>query len=129
MEGWVWQGEEENRSEEDEQRELEGSGRQGREGEVMESENDTNKEDCGGSLKQKRANDIRRERMDRERMNWNSGGQAGLSGFGQDHWEGEMESWYQDQWWDSRTWRGKSETKGFGRMEKTLEGIKREASE
>ena len=51
-------------------------------------------------------------------MNWNSGGQVRLTGFGQDHWEGEMRNWYQDQWWDSRSWRGKSETKGFGRMEK-----------
>ena len=58
----------------------------------------------------------------RERVNWNSGGQVRLSGFGQDHWEGEMGSWYQDQWWDSRTWRGKSKTKGFGRMEKRWRG-------
>ena len=122
VEGWVRQGEEETGSEEDEHRELEGNGEQGREGEVMESENDTNKEDWGGSLEQKRVNDIRRERRERERMNWNSGGQARLSGFGQDHWEGEMESWYQDQWWDSRTWRGKSETMGFGRMEKRWRG-------
>ena len=49
-------------------------------------------------MEQKRANDIRRERREKER--------------------GEMGSWYQDQWWGSRSWRGKSETKGFGRMEK-----------
>ena len=70
----------------------------------------------------KRVNNNRRERRERERVSWNSGGQVRLSGFGQDHWEGEMESWYQDQWWDSRTWRGKSETKGFGRMEKRWRG-------
>ena len=45
----------------------------------------------------------RREKRERERANWNSGGQVGLSGFGQDHWGGEMGSWYQDQWWDSGT--------------------------
>ena len=44
--------------------------------------------------------------------NWNSGGQVGLSGFGQDHWAGEMRSWYQDQWWDSGTWRENQRQKG-----------------
>ena len=89
---------------------------------LIECENDTSNEDWGHSLEQKTANDIRRERRERERANWNSGGQARLSGFGQDHWEGAVGSWYQDQWWDSRTWRGKSETKGFGRMEKRWRG-------
>ena len=122
VEGWIRQGEEETGGEEDEHREREGNGGQGREGEMIESGNDTSKEDWGHSLEQKRANNIRRERRERERVNWNSGGQARLSGFGLDHWEGEMEGWYQDQWWDSRTWRGKSETKGFGRMEKRWRG-------
>ena len=117
VEGWIRQGEEETGCEEDKHGGREGTDGQGREGETIESENDTGKEDWGHSLEQKRANDIRRERREKERVNWNSGGQAKLSGFGQDHWEGEMGSWYQDQWWGSRSWRGKSETKGFGRME------------
>ena len=28
-------------------------------------------------------------------MNWNSGRQVRLTGFEQDHWEGEMRNWYQ----------------------------------
>ena len=81
--------------------------------ETIENESDTNKEDWGHSLEQKRANS-RRERRERERANWNSGGQIRLSGSRQGHWEGEMGSWYQDQWWDSGTWREGSEAKGFG---------------
>ena len=69
-------------------------------------------------MERRRVDDIRQERRERGRVNWNSGGQVRLTGFGQDHWEGEMRNWYQDQWWDSRSWRGKSETKGFRRMEK-----------
>ena len=80
VEGWVWQGEEETGGEEDEHREREGNGRQGREEEIIESENDTSKEDWGHSLEQRRANN-RRERRERERVNWNFGGQARLSGF------------------------------------------------
>ena len=59
--------------------------------------------DWGHSLERKRASS-RRERREWERANWNSGGQVRLFGFGQDHWEGEMGSWCQDQWWDSGTW-------------------------
>ena len=89
VEGWVWQGEEETGGEEDEHREREGNGRQRREEKIIESGNDTSKEDWGHSLEQRRANN-RRERRERERVNWNFGGQVRLSGFGQDHWEGEM---------------------------------------
>ena len=84
---------------------------QGREREGIESDNDTGKEDWGHSLEPKRVDNIRQERREKGR-------QVRLTGFGQDHWEGEMRNWYQDQWWDSRSWRGKSETQGFGRMEK-----------
>ena len=118
VEGWIRQGEEETRGEEDEHGRREGTDGQGREREGIESENDTGKEDWGDSLERRRVGDIRQERRERGRVNWNSGGQVRLTGFGQDHWEGEMRNWYQDPWWDSRSWRGKSETKGFGRMEK-----------
>ena len=114
---WVWQGEEETGGEEDEYRERQGNGRYGQGEETIENENDMNKEDWGHSLERKRANS-RRERRERERANWNSGGRIRLSGFGQDHWESETGSWYQDQWWDSGTWREESEAKGFGWMEK-----------
>ena len=96
--GWVWQGEEETGGDEDEHRERQGNGRHGQGEGTIESGNDMSKEDWGHSLEQKRASN-RRERRERERGNWNSGGQIRLSGFGQDHWEGEMGSWYQDQWW------------------------------
>ena len=86
--------------------------------EGIDSENDTGKEDWEHSLERRRVDDIRQERRENGRVDWNSGGQVRLTGFGQDHWGGEMRNWYQDQWWDSRSWRGKSETKGFGRMEK-----------
>ena len=118
VEGWIWQGEEETRGGEDEHGRREGTDGQGREREGIESENDTGKEDWGDSLERKRVGDIRHERSERGRVNWNSGRQVRLTGCGQDHWEGEMRNWYQDQWWDSRSWGGKLETKGFGRMER-----------
>ena len=108
VEGWIRQGKEETGGEED--------GHERREG--IESENDTGREDWGSSLQQERVGDIRQERRERGRVNRNLGGQVRLTGFGQDHWEGERRNWYQDQWWDSRSWGGKSETKGLGRMEK-----------
>ena len=64
----------------------------------------------------------RREERERERANWNSAGQVGLSGFGRDHWGGDVGSWYQDQWWDSGTWREESEAKGSGGVEKRWRG-------
>ena len=71
----------------------------------------------------------RREKRESERANWNSGGQVGLSGFEQDHWGGEMGSWYQDQWWDSGTWREESEAKRIRWHGETLERIERKTPE
>ena len=96
---WIWQGEEETGGE-DEHRERKGNGRHGQGEETIESENDTSKEDCGKFV----------------------GAKNGLSGFGQDHCDGEMGSWYQDQWWGSGTWGEESEAKGFGSMEKRWRG-------
>ena len=38
----------------------------------------------GDSLERRRVGDIRQERRERGRVNWNSGGQVRLAGFGQD---------------------------------------------
>ena len=73
MEGWIRQGEEETGGEEDEHgdgKELTDKDEKEKE---LKRENDTGKEDWGHSLERRRVDDIRQERREKGRVNWNSG--------------------------------------------------------
>ena len=59
-------------------------------GKASKGSNRRKKEWKDGSGKEKRRQGVKK---------MNTGEGKELTGFGQDHWEGEMRNWYQDQWW------------------------------